>query len=140
MAYLTICLHSLHLGAMSFMLYLGKSTVYRTVVVWAGFIETFLSQLNIEPSQGYLLKNMTDVFVKARYGMADWLLSVQNSISACHKLRFEYSYILKLQKTVTGKALIGISPHGAGLLFSDGFPRSVSDSTLTEKSSVLDCV
>ena len=75
------------------MLYLGKSTVYRIVVGWAGFIETFLSQLNIEPSQGYLLKNMTDVFVKARHGMADMVIE-------CTEFKFQLATNLDLNTLI----------------------------------------
>ena len=44
------------------------------------------------------------------------------------------------KNTVTGKALIGISPHGMGLLFSDIYPGSISDSEITEKSGVINYV
>ena len=44
------------------------------------------------------------------------------------------------KNTLTGKALIGISPHGMGLLFSDIYPGSISDSALTKKSGVIEYV
>ena len=44
------------------------------------------------------------------------------------------------KNTQTGKALIGISAHGSGILFSDIYPGSISDSEITEKSSTLDFV
>ena len=36
------------------------------------------------------------------------------------------------KNTQTGKVLVGISPHGGGILFSDIFPGSTSDSNITE--------
>ena len=36
------------------------------------------------------------------------------------------------KNTQTGKALEGISSHGDGILFSDIFPGSISDSKITE--------
>ena len=33
--------------------------------------------------------------------------------------------------------MIGISPHGSGLLFSDIYPGSILDSAITEKTGVL---
>ena len=33
--------------------------------------------------------------------------------------------------------MIGISPHGSGILFSDVYPGSISDSAITEKTDVL---
>ena len=41
------------------------------------------------------------------------------------------------KNTQTGKALIGISPHVSGLLFSDIYPGSISDNAITEKTGVL---
>ena len=38
---------------------------------------------------------------------------------------------------ITGKALIGIAPHGMGLFFSDIYPGSISDNCITEKSGVV---
>ena len=44
------------------------------------------------------------------------------------------------KNTVTGKALIGISPHGSRLLFSDIYPGSVSGSAITEQTCVLEWI
>ena len=41
------------------------------------------------------------------------------------------------KNTQTGKALIGISPHGSGILLSDIYPGSISDSEITEKSGTI---
>ena len=37
----------------------------------------------------------------------------------------------------TGKALVGISPHQGGILFSDILPGSISDSKITEKCGAV---
>ena len=36
--------------------------------------------------------------------------------------------------------MIGISPHGSGLLFSDIYPGSISDSAITEQTCVLEWI
>ena len=41
------------------------------------------------------------------------------------------------KNTQTGKALIGFTPHQSGLLLSDIYPGSLSDSAITEKTHVL---
>ena len=41
------------------------------------------------------------------------------------------------KNTRTGKAVIGISPHGSGILFSGIYPGSISDSEITEKSGTI---
>ena len=52
---------------------------------------------------------------------------------------FELNSIMfsNYKNTQTGKALIGISPHGSGILFSDIYPGSISDSEITEKSGAI---
>ena len=40
----------------------------------------------------------------------------------------------------TGKALIGIVPHGMGILFSEVYPGSISDSEITERTNAIDYV
>lgn len=41
------------------------------------------------------------------------------------------------KKTIKGKALIGIAPHGMGLFFSDIYPGSTSDNCIPKKSGVV---
>ena len=38
------------------------------------------------------------------------------------------------------KAYIGIAPHVGGLIFSDLYPGSISDSEITESSSAIDII
>ena len=45
-----------------------------------------------------------------------------------------YSYYKNMQ---TGKVLIGIAAHGGGILFSDIYPGSISDSEITKKSGTI---
>ena len=42
------------------------------------------------------------------------------------------------KNTTTAKAYIGITPHGGGLIFSDLYPGSISDTEITELSSAID--
>ena len=90
LTYLTICQHLLHLGVMSFMLDLGKTTVYLIFVGWAVFFETLFSQLNLKPSKGYLLKKMPDIFVKTGHGMTD------NMVIKCTEFKFQHAPDLDL--------------------------------------------
>jgi len=41
------------------------------------------------------------------------------------------------KNTQTGKALIGTAPHGGGMLFSEIYPGSITDSEITEKSGAI---
>ena len=57
----------------------------------------------------------------------------------CTEFKFQHATNYELY-TVTGKALIGILPHGSGLLFSDIYPGSISDSAITEQTCVLEWI
>ena len=41
------------------------------------------------------------------------------------------------KNTQTGKSLIGIAPHGMGVIFSDIYPGSISNSSTREKTNIL---
>ena len=58
-------------------------------VGWAVFLETLLSQLNLKPSESYLLKKMPDIFVKTGYGMTDMVIY-------CTELKFQQATNLDL--------------------------------------------
>ena len=66
----------------------------------------------------------------------------------CTEFKFQHATNLDLsillfshyKNTQTGKALIGISPHGSGLLFSGVYPGSITDSALTELTEFLNMV
>ena len=44
------------------------------------------------------------------------------------------------KNTTTKKTLIGISPHGMGIIFSEIYPGSISDTEITEKTDILNYV
>ena len=69
---------------------------------------------------------MPKIFVETGYGLTDLVIDV-TKFKFQHASKFE----LKSIKTQTGKALVGISPHGGQILFSDIYPGSISNSKLT---------
>ena len=69
---------------MCFMLDLGKSTVYSIFVGWVVFSETLFIQLNLKPSEGYLLKRMPDIFVKTVHRMT-------NMVIDCTEFKFQHA-------------------------------------------------
>lgn len=122
-AVLTICRHSLHQGVMAFMLKVGESTIQRIFVGWIVFLETIFTCINLKPEAGFLLKKMPDIFVKTGHGLTDMIID-------CTEFKFQHVSNLDLnslmfsnyKNTITGKALIGIAPHGMGLFLSDIYP------------------
>ena len=125
---------------------LGKSTIYQTFLGWAVFLDTSFNQLNLKPIEGYLLQNKQDTFVKTEQEMSDRAIDYteiriqQTQTSQKKSWQTEFPYVFKLQNTVTGKALIGILLSWTALLFSGKCPGPINDSTVIEKSGVLDWV
>ena len=141
LVFLATCRHALHHGVMAFMIHLSESTINRIFVGWAVFLDAIFKKLSLKPENGFLINQMPDIFIKTGHGLTDIVID-------CTEFKFQHATNLELnsimfsnyKNTVTGKALIGISPHGSGLLFSDVYPGSISDSNITEKSGVIEFV
>ena len=138
---LTICRHSLHLGIMVYILNIGNNTVYRSFVGWIVFLETLFDELDLKPDDGFLLKKMPNIFVKTGHGLTDMAIDC-TEFKFQHATHYELNSLMfsNYKNTVTGKALIRISPHGGGLLFSDIYLSSISDSAITEQTCVLEWI
>ena len=136
-SFLTMCRHSLHLGIMGHMMNVSQATVHRIFVGWVLFLETLFNDLNLKPEEGFLLKKMPDIFIKTGHGLTDIVIDC-TEFKFQHATNFDLNTLMfsNYKNTQTGKALIGISPHGSGLLFSDIYPGSINDSTITEKLAV----
>ena len=125
-------------SCMAYMLNVSESTICRLFVAWAVFLETIFDSLDLKPDKGFLIKKMPEIFLKTGHGLTDLVIDC-TVFKFQHATNFELNSLMfsNCKNTVTGKALIGISPHGMGLLFSDIYPGSITDSVLTEKSGVI---
>ena len=138
---LNLCRHSCDYQFMAYILKVSSSTIHRIFVGWILFLDTLLNQLSLKPTKGFLIQKMPEAFIKTGHGLTDVVID-------CTEFRFQKASNFDLntlmfsnyKNHVTGKALIGIAPHGGGLYFSDVYPGSISDSAITEKSRVLDFV
>ena len=138
---LTICRHGLHQGVMAFMLKKSKSTMQRIFIGWVMFISTIFNQLDLKPTQGFLLKKMPKSFIETGHGLTDLVIdATEFKFQSASSFELNSLMFSNYKNTTTGKALIGISPHGMGLLFSDIYPGSISDSEITIKSGALHLV
>ena len=87
----------------------------------------------------YHLKKMPKAFIETGHGTTDLVLDAI-------KFKFEIPSNYEINSLIfshyknctTGKALIGISAHGMGLVLSDIYPGSISD--ITEKTDILNFV
>ena len=141
LAVLTICRHGLYNGVMAYMLNVSESTMQRIFVAWIVFMETIFSRINLRPDKNFLAHTMPEIFIKTGHGLTDMVIDCTE-----FKLQQPSNYDLSTltfsnyKNTHTGKALLGISPNGIGLVFSEIYPGSISDSNITEKSEVINWV
>jgi hypothetical protein len=138
---LTICRHGLDLKFMAFIMDTSESTIQRMFNGWVIFLATIFNRLDLTPGHGYLLHKMPNAFINTAHGLTDIIIDA-TEFKFQLASNFELSGLMfsHYKNTTTGKALIGIAPHGMGLLFSDIYPGSISDSEITEKSRVLQFV
>ena len=138
---LTICRHGLNQGVMAYILDKSKSTMQRIFIGWIIFLSTIFNEIDLKPASGFLFKKMPKSFIETGHGLTDIVIDA-TEFKFQGPSNFELNSLMfsNYKNTQTGKALIGISPHGGGILFSDIYPGSISDSEITRKSGTLDFV
>ena len=84
---------------------------------------------------------MPEIFVKTGHGTTDLVLDA-TEFRFQTASNFDISSLMfsHYKNTTTGKAPIGISPHGMGIIFSEIYPGSISDTEITEKTDILNYV
>ena len=111
----------------------------RIFTAWVVFVEGVFSKINLRPVEGFLAYNMPEIVAKT--GLTDIVIDFPE-----FKLQQPSNYDLSAlifsnyKNTHTGKALVGISPNGMGLVFSEIYSGSISDSNITKKFDVLNLV
>ena len=120
------------------MLRKSETTVQRIFNSWIIFLATVFNRLDLCPDHGFLLKKIPNIFVETGHGLTDLILDA-TEFKFNFATNFEINSLMfsHYKNTATGKGLIGISPHGMGVVFSDIYPGSISDSEITEKTGVL---
>ena len=141
LAVLMICRHALRIGVMAYILHKSETTIQRIFNGWVMFIPTVLNKINRTPDNGFLLTHMPKSFIDSGHGLTDLVIDATEFKLQCAS-NFELNSIMfsNYKNHVTGKALIGITPHGSGILFSDVYPGSISDSELTAKCGAIEYV
>ena len=136
-AVLAICRQSLYFGyfgVMAMMLDKSRVTVQRLFTAGVILLATVFNQVDLRPSGKCLLYKMPNIFKATVHDKTDLVIDATGF--KCQSVNNFSNY----KNIVTGKALIGIAPHGMELLFSDVYPRSMSDSEITEKAGDLNFV
>ena len=138
---LTCCKHGLNLGISGWMAGISESSMQRLFNAWMIFLASLFGCINLKPAPGFLKTMMPKIFVKTGHRLTDQLgdcteFKLQNASNYdLNSLTFS-----DYKNTTTAKAYIGIAPHSGGLIFSDLYPGSISDSEITELSSATDFI
>nr|XP_012563074.2 uncharacterized protein LOC105847821 [Hydra vulgaris] len=134
---LTTCRHGLN-QVMSYILNISKSTTQRIFIGWVIFLSTILNEIDLKPESGFFVKKMPKSFIETEHGLTDLIIdATEFKFQSASNFELNSLMFSNYKNTQTGKALIGIAPHGGGILFSDIYPGSISDSDLTEKSDTI---
>lgn len=138
LAVLTICRHGVHQGLMAFFMDISKSTMQRIFIGWVIFVAGIFNEIDLKPPSGFLLKKMPKSFIETGHGLTDLVIdATEFKFQRASNYELNSLMFSNYKNTQTGKALIGISPHGSGILFSDIYPGSISDSDITEKTDAI---
>ena len=81
---------------------------------------------------------MPKIFVETGHGLTD-LVTDATELKFQSASNFELNSLMfsNYKSTQTAKVLVGISPHGGRILFSDIFPGSISDSKINDQSGAV---
>ena len=117
------------------------STISRIFTSWVLFLATLFNKIDLKPEKGFIMKKMPKVFWETGHEETDLVIDA-TEFKFQQASNYDLSSLMfsNYKNTMTGKALIGIAPHGMGIHFSDIYPGSISDSEITEKTNILQYV
>ena len=133
-----VCRHGLDFKFAAYMADVSPQTIGRIYNGWVIFLAALFSKLNTRPQQKFLQEKMPKIFRDTGHGETDLILDA-TEFRFQSASNFDISSLMfsHYKNTHTGKALIGIAPHGMGIIFSDIYPGSISDTEITEKTGIL---
>ena len=136
-----ICRHGLDFKFVGYLTNVCNVTTGRIYNGWVIFLATIFNLLDTRADRKYLQQKMPEIFVKTGHGSTDLVIDA-TEFRFDKASNFDMSALMfsHYKNTTTGKALIGISPHGMGLVFSEVYPGSISDTEITEKTNILEYV
>ena len=134
-----ICRHGLDIRFASFLLDKSESTISGIFSSWVIFLSKLFNELEMKAHPLYHLKKMPKAFIETGHGTTDLVLdAIEFKFEIPSNYEINSLIFSHYKNCTTGKALIGISAHGMGLVFSDIYPGSISD--ITEKTDILNFV
>ena len=136
-----ICRHGLDFKFAAFVTNVSAATIGRIFNSWVIFLSTVFNKLDTRPHKTFLLQKMPNAFINTGHDMTDLILdATEFKFQTASNYDLSALMFSHYKNTTTGKALIGISAHGMGIIFSNVYPGSISDTDITEKTGVLNYV
>ena len=84
---------------------------------------------------------MPKIFVEPGHGLTDLVIdATEFKFQSASNFELNSLMFSNYKNIQTGKTLVAISPHGGGIVFSDIFPGSISDSKITEECGAVHLV
>ena len=88
--------------------------------------------------QLFTKRNALKIFVETGHVLTDLVIDATDfKLQSASNFELNSLMFSNYKNTQTGKALVVISPHGSGILFSDIFSGSISDSKITEECGAV---
>ena len=110
----------------------------RIFIGWVIFLVTIFNEIDLKPASGFLMKKMPKSFIETGHGLTDIVIdATEFKFQSASNFELNSAMFSNYKNNQTRKALNGISPHGSGILLSDIYPGSISDSEITEKSGTI---
>ena len=136
-----VCRHGLDFKFAAFIANVSTQTIGRIFNAWVVFLSALFNKLDTRPHQKFLQLKMPAIFHQTGHGDTDLVLdATEFRFQAASNFDVSSLMFSHYKNTHTGKALIGIAPHGMGIIFSDIYPGSISDTEITEKTDILNFV
>ena len=99
---------------------------------------TLFNGIDLKLPSGYLLTKMSKIFVEISHGLTDLVIdATEFKFQSASNFELNSLMFSNYKNTQIGKALVGISPHGGEILFSDIFPGSIFDLIITEECGAV---
>ena len=122
----------MHQGFMAYIIRWCETTMQIIFIGWTVFLSTLFNSLDLHPGNSYLLKMMPEIFIKTGHGLTN--LVIDCSEFKCQQAsNYDLNSLMfsNYKNAKTGKALVVITPHGSGIIFSDIYPGKISGSEIT---------
>ena len=138
---LTCCQHGLDLGISRWMSGISEPSMSRLYSSWTVFLAPMFNCIDLKPAPGFLQSMMSKTFIETDHHFTDQLGDgTEFKLLNASNLDLNSLTFSDYKNTTTAKAYVGTAAPGGGLIFSNLYPGSNSDSEITDLTSATDFI